>query len=140
MTTGAPISKRERQQMRRKHVFSVNGSSAFLDVVRTLLEDERYNITTTNFVPRTFEQIASLQPDLLIIDLVVRIQSGWDLLEALAHGAGTAAIPVIVCSTDQRLLGEAERLAAQGSERRYLLKPFDIEQLLALVHELIGEA
>ncbi len=140
MTAGMPISEPERQQMRRKHVFSVNGSSAFLDVVRTLLEDERYNITTTNFVPRTFEQIASLQPDLLIIDIVVGIQSGWELLEALARDAETAAIPVIVCSTDDRSLDEAERMAAMGSERRYLLKPFDIEQLLALVHELIGEA
>ena len=140
MTTGAPISEPERQQMGRKHIFSVNGSSVFLNLVRDLLEVERYNITTTNFVPRTFEQIASLQPDLVIIDIVVGIQSGWDLLEALARGAETAAIPVIVCSTEHRSLAEAERLAAQGSQRRYLLKPFDIEQLLALVHELIGEA
>ena len=140
MTTGAPIGEPERQQMRRKHVFSVNGSSVFLDLVRDLLEEERYNITTTNFVPRTFEQIASLQPDLIIVDVVVGIQSGWDLLDALAHGAETAAIPVLVCSTDQRLLAEAERLAVQGSEQRYLLKPFDIDQMLWLVHELIGKA
>jgi hypothetical protein len=43
-------------QMRRQHIFVVNGSVEFLDVVRELLQEERYNVTTTNFVPRTFHQ------------------------------------------------------------------------------------
>jgi hypothetical protein len=39
------------EQMRRQHIFVVNGSAEFLDVVRELLQDEHYNVTTTNFVP-----------------------------------------------------------------------------------------
>jgi CheY-like chemotaxis protein len=52
-------------QMRRQHIFVVNGSAAFLDVVRELLQDEQYNVTTTNFVPLTFKQIETAQPSLL---------------------------------------------------------------------------
>ena len=46
--------------------------------------------------------------DLIIVDLVVGIRSGWDLLEELQRFASTSGIPVIVTSTDQRLLDQIE--------------------------------
>ena len=52
----------ETTQMARQHIFAVNGSPDFLDLLRELLQDERYNVTTTNFVPATFAQIDALQP------------------------------------------------------------------------------
>ena len=73
----------ESQQMERKHIFVIDGSPEFLDLLREFLQDEQFNVTTTNYVPKTFDQIAVLQPDLLIVDLVVRAQAGWDLLERL---------------------------------------------------------
>jgi CheY-like chemotaxis protein len=104
------MTEAEREQMARKHIFVVNGSAEFLDIVRDLLQDEQYNVTTTNFMPRTFEQIHALRPELLIIDLVVGQQAGWDLLERLRNEAITRGIPVIVTSTDKRLLDRAVRI------------------------------
>lgn len=54
----------ETRQMGRKHVLAVNGDPPFLDLVRELLSDERYNVTTTNYVPKTFDVIVSLNPTL----------------------------------------------------------------------------
>ena len=53
------MEERQRQESR-KHIFVVNGTPAFLNLMRDLLQDERYNVTTTNFVPRSYEQIAAL--------------------------------------------------------------------------------
>jgi DNA-binding response OmpR family regulator len=130
----------ERRQMGRKHVFAVNGSPAFLDVVRELLQDEAYNVTTTNYVPRTFEQIAGLEPDLLVLDLAAGRQAGWSLLARLHAAAATRAIPVLVTSTDPHLLAQAEAAEAGLGGDRFLVKPFDLEVLLAAVRELIGGA
>ena len=127
-------------QMRRKHVFVVNGSVEFLDVVRELLQDERYNVTTTNFVPRTFHQIETANPSLLVVDLCHGEQAGWDLLVELRKEAATRRIPVVLVSTSQRLLERAEAEQALWGGDRYLLKPFDLETLLRLVRELIGPA
>ena len=63
--------------------FVVNGSDEFLDVVRELLQDENYNVTTTNFVPRTFHQIETARPSVLVVDLCHGEQAGWDLLTEL---------------------------------------------------------
>lgn len=134
------MSRAEQDQRERKHVFCVNGAAEFLDLLREILQEDRYNVTTTNFVPRTHDQIAALGPDLVIVDLVVGIRSGWDLLEELQRFASTRGIPVIVTSTDQRLLQQAEQEPARYGANRFLVKPFDIDALLALVRELIGVA
>ena len=130
----------EAAQMSRQHIFVVNGSPDFLDMVRELLQGEHYNVTTTNFVPNTFDQIAALDPDLLIIDLVVGLRAGPELVAHLAGEAATREIPVILVSTNWHLLDEAEGIAPVGSEYRYLVKPFDIGDLLQTIDELIGPA
>jgi two-component system, OmpR family, alkaline phosphatase synthesis response regulator PhoP len=130
----------ERRQMKRKHVFAVNGSPAFLNVVRELLQDERYNVTTTNYVPHTFDQIAALEPDLLLVDLATGRRAGWDLLERLHAAAATRGVPVLITSTDPHLLVEAEALAARYGGDRFMVKPFDLDVLLAAVQTLIGSA
>src|SRR6478735_10607371 len=98
----------ERTQMDRQHIFAVNGSPDFLDVVRELFQEEDYNVTTTNYVPRTFAQIMALDPSLLIIDLVVGQQAGWDLLEELGNEAATRGIPIVVLSTNPQMLARAQ--------------------------------
>ena len=130
----------ERRQMARKHVLAVNGDPQFLDFIRELLQEERYNVTTTNYVAQTHEIVRVLQPDLVIVDLVYGQQAGWDLLEDLAQAASTAGIPVLVTSTNPRLLAEAAADPARYGTTRELVKPFDIDILVAVVGELIGEA
>ena len=128
------------EQMQRQHIFVVNGSADFLDVVRELLQDEHYNVTTTNFVPRTFKQVETAQPSLLIVDLIHGEMAGWDLLTELRREAATRNIPVILVSTSNQLLerAEAERVIWGGD--RSLLKPFSLDSLLQAIQELIGPA
>ena len=130
----------ERRQMQRKHVFVVNGAAEFLDIVRVILEDERYNVTTTNFLPSSFEQIVALQPDLIIIDLVFGRTAGWELLERLHAEAATQEIPVLLTSTDPQLLDRARQQAERYGRNRSIAKPLDIDELLTAVDELIGSA
>ncbi len=123
-----------------KHVFVVNGSVMVLEFIRELLQAEHYNVTTTNYVPRTWDQIAALQPNLLMVDLVVGQDVGWELLEHLQQEANTRDIPVIVFSTDQALLEQAIEQKQHYGGQRFLAKPFDIQDLLTMVWELIGPA
>ena len=106
----------DRSQEQRKHIFAINGAPEFLNVIRDLFQDEGYNVTTTNFVPNSFEQIAALDPDALIVDIVVGQQAGWELLE--------------------RAREQAERYG----KNRCLIKPFSLEEILTHIREMIGEA
>jgi DNA-binding response OmpR family regulator len=108
--------------------------------MRDIFQDERYNVTTTNFVPRSFDQIAALDPDALIVDIVIGQQAGWELLEQLHEGVSTTGIPVLIVSTDPRLLEKAQEQAARFGTQHYLVKPFDLDAMLACIHEMIGTA
>ena len=134
------LESAETNQMDRQHIFVVNGASDFLDVVRELLEEEHYNITTTNFVPKTFDQIVTLDPSLLIIDLAVGVTAGWELLERVSHAAATRDVPVIIVSTSPRYLDKVRDDPAKFGNPRLIGKPFDLDELLGIVDELIGSA
>jgi DNA-binding response OmpR family regulator len=128
------------EQMQRQHIFVVNGSVELLDVVRELLQEERYNVTTTNFVPDTFQQIEAAHPSLLIVYLCLGEKAGWNLLTELRQEAAMRQLPVILVSTARQLLEQAEAEHAHWGGDRYLLKPFNLDDLLQMIQELIGSA
>jgi CheY-like chemotaxis protein len=130
----------DRSQEERKHILAINGSVDFLNIVRELFQEEAYNVTTTNFVPNSFEQIQALQPDALIVDVAVGQSAGWELLEQLHAAAATNDIPVLVLSTSPRLLERAQDQAARYGNHRYLDNPFDLDALLTNIRDMIGEA
>lgn len=123
-----------------RHIFVINGSPVFLDVMRDLLQDENYHVTTTNFAPRSFEQIAALQPSMLVVDLAIGQKAGWELLERLNADAITNEIPVLVVSTDPGILSRAEAQASRYGGSLFLNKPFSLDAVLDAVQELIGPA
>jgi twitching motility two-component system response regulator PilH len=130
----------DRTQEGRKHIFVINGAPEFLNLMRDIFQDARYNVTTTNFVPNSFDQIAALRPDALVVDIVVGQQAGWELLERLHEGVSTTGIPVLVVSTSSRLLDEAREQAARFGTHHYLVKPFNLDELMACIQEMIGAA
>lgn len=130
----------DRSQEGRKHIFAINGSVDFLSIVRELFQEEDYNVTTTNFVPNSFAQIEALQPDVLIVDVVVGQLAGWELLERLHAEAATTGIPVLVISTSPYLLDKVREQAERYGTHRYLGKPFDVDDMLLAIRELIGDA
>ena len=127
-------------QEEHQHIFAINTSPEFLNIVRELFQDEGYNVTTTNFAPNSFAQIEALQPNALIIDVAIGQDAGWQLLEQLSADADTAGIPVLVVSTDPGLLERAEEQAARYGSHRYLAKPFDLEAMLTHIQEMLSAA
>src|SRR5215211_7618007 len=74
-------------QERRKHVFAIDGSPELLNLIRDLFQEEGSNVTTTNYVPTSFDQIETAHPDAVIVDIVIGQDAGWELLEQLGADA-----------------------------------------------------
>lgn len=135
-----PMGDPERARMGRPHIFAVNGASDFLNLVREIFEGQEYNITTTNFVPATFDQIAALDPTVLLVDLAHGQRAGFELLEQLHAGARTHGIPVLVLSTGQANLDDVRANPDRYGGDAFLGKPFDLDDLLNAVEALINPA
>lgn len=127
-------------QARNKRVFVINESVEVLRLIRDLLQSEGYCVTIATVESLNWEDIPDLHPDLVMIDLVPGHQKGWDLLERLRQEVGTQRIPIIISSTDPRLVGRAQQYAERYGGERYIAKPFEIDELFQDVDDLIGTA
>jgi DNA-binding response OmpR family regulator len=121
-------------------IYVVNGSTDCLEVIHHLMRHPGYQVTTSNFIPRSFEAVEASQPSLLIIDLVLGEDAGWNLLVRLRHAVSTRNIPVLLVSTTATLLHGAQDRNRIFHNDQYLLKPFDIDDLLLTIEDMIGKA
>lgn len=117
----------------RRHILVVNDTQEILDLFCIILEEAGYRVTPIGFAIEDLRRITDVAPDLVILDLVFdREYVGWQTLQKMKMTRETAAIPVIVCTAEVR---KAQEIQGYLAEKRVglLLKPFDIDELLAMV-------
>jgi DNA-binding response OmpR family regulator len=124
------------------HVHVINDTPEILDVFRMMLEDEGYRATTDRFTTELGPKVAhirELQPDLLILDLIVNGEAaGWQLLQLLKMDRATRAIPIIICTAAVRTVDELHsHLDAMGI--KVILKPFDVDHLINVIKCVIED-
>jgi DNA-binding response OmpR family regulator len=118
-------------------ILVVNDTQEILELFRTLLEEEGYEVILSGFPIQQVSDFELIKPDLIILDLVFGDQkSGWQILQMLKMQRSTASIPVIVCTAALAMVREQEGyLVSQGVH--VVFKPFDIDHLMANVKQLL---
>jgi len=120
----------------RPHIMLFDSSQLIRQLMDALLTEEHDRVTVSTFLPTAFEQIAAVQPALLIIDLAFHQRVGWELLEQLARDALTRNIPVLMTSTDASLLERAEANQVRYGGQSWIAKPFELEVIMDEVRRL----
>jgi CheY-like chemotaxis protein len=120
----------------------VNDNPDFLELVRDILEDDRYDTTTIDADrDDALDAIRASRPDLLMIDLRMGTQElhGWDIAQRVRREPGLAGLPILVCSADVRALEAVADDLAATRHFATLTKPFHIEALTAAIDGLLAE-
>lgn len=117
-----------------------------------IAEDEEHIARLIEFKLRKDGWIAQIAPDggqassllktedwdLLVLDIMMPVKDGWQVLRELRASAKNAAIPVLMLTAK----GRTERLLAQDpawGRFELLAKPFDPGTLSAHIRALLGE-
>ncbi len=126
-----------------KQILIIDDQNQLLSLMRRILEDENYQVHILQNGNDAYTQMKALLPDLLILDLKLGGISGKDVLKQLKEDAVTAEIPVIVYTA---AVLEADEVAKDIEidpvlyQKVYLIrKPFDLDDLLALVEQVVNE-
>lgn len=105
-----------------------------------MLEDEGHEVISyMQPSPDVPEHLRINHADLVIVDARLNNSvSGWDIISALKSNHETVSLPIIVCSgaTDQI---EAHRQQLESYGIPALIKPFDLDELDALVGKLLKQ-
>ena len=82
-----------------------------------------------------FEKAKELQPGVIILDIMMPLMDGWEVLEKLKGDTATRGIPVIIL-TVKSSQDDVSRAMDMGADR-FMMKPFDPSDLVSLVEEIM---
>jgi two-component system, cell cycle sensor histidine kinase and response regulator CckA len=118
-------------------ILFVDDEPSLCSYCERLLKSKGYLVTTTTDSGQALEWVR-LQPglfDLVITDQTMPGLTGIELAREVL--AVNPAIPIIMCTGHSDVVSETDALA--GGVKRYVYKPFQKEQLLLTIREVMGE-
>jgi CheY-like chemotaxis protein len=122
----------------RPHILVCDDDAALRDLFREVLADEGYQVTVESSLCEHVDDVVALAPDLIVLDLIFNGHlSGIDFLRRLKTTPATQTIPVLTCTAAVVLDDETQRQVTAW-ECRSLLKPFDLDALIAAVRDCLG--
>jgi DNA-binding NtrC family response regulator len=119
------------------NILLVDDEPGMLRYIRTLLEVDDYKVETANTGEEALERVQKgLQPDLVLLDLLMPGIDGLQTLEQLRQAKPGLKVVMLSCVNDTRKVVQAMRLGAHD----YLTKPFQKAELDAVIDQCIGSA
>lgn len=85
---------------------------------------------------RGLELAKTEHPDLILLDVMMPVMTGYDVLDRLKADEQTAGIPVIMLSAKSQK-AEVEEGLRRGADE-YVRKPFTPKDLVSQVEDLLG--
>lgn len=119
-----------------KRLLVVDDEAKLLRAVAVTLREEGYEVTTARSGAEALVSINAGVPDLIISDIRMPGMDGYKLARALRSNPRTELIPVIFLTAKGERKDRLQGLRA-GVDA-YLVKPFDPEELLAVVSNILG--
>ena len=103
---------------------------------RVNLEAEGMEVVEAGDGPTGLELARSVQPDVVLLDVMMPGLDGWGVAEALLEDDRTAEIPIIFLTARAEFRDRARGLDIGGVD--YITKPFNPVELAPLVRALLG--
>lgn len=117
-------------------VLVVDDSLTDRRVTTTYLEQAGLTVLDVESAEEAIEKLPQYQPNLIVLDVVMGGQSGFELCRALKANLATKTIPVILCSSKST---EADKMWGDvvGADA-YIAKPVNRDELINKVQQLIA--
>lgn len=116
-----------------RHVLVVDDDRTLQQVIRWALEDEGLLVETAGTGSQAVERATRRRPALLVLDYGLPELDGAGVAAAL-RGAHDVPVPILLITADGRSAEKARRVGALD----YLQKPFEVDDLVAIVRRLLG--
>ena len=120
-----------------KKILIMDDDPNIADLLTEALADEGYETYMQTQSLRFYDAIREHQPDLILLDLMMPYLDGRDELKLMAMGTEHPT-PVIIVTAFLGA-GNEEKAFRDAGVVEIVYKPFDLEKLVALVKQTIGE-
>ena len=117
-----------------KKILIVDDSKTELMFKTDLLTKSGFAVKTAENAEDAFRRLAEEKPDLILMDVVMPGQNGFQLTRAITRDPLYADVPIIMCTSKNQ---ETDRVwgMRQGA-KDYITKPVDADDLMSKIKSL----
>ncbi|MGK7934327.1 MAG: response regulator transcription factor [Xenococcaceae cyanobacterium] len=116
-------------------VMIVEDSMTDMELFTLYLQKEGLSVMSATSGEDAQRKLEQHRPDLIVLDVILPGQSGFQLCRKLKSNPQTKAIPIILCSTKNTEVDK--QWGKMGGADAYITKPVDKDKLLNTIRQFI---
>lgn len=121
--------------MGEKQILVVDDEPKIIRVVEAYLQRDGHRVLTAADGRAALDIARRASPDLIVLDLMLPVVSGWDVCRQLQREAETARIPIIMLTARDDVADRIVGLELGADD--YVIKPFEPKELVARIHAVL---
>ena len=124
-------------QTAKTRIMIIDDEPKIRQFLKEALELREYEVLTAASGPDALEQLKSQRVHLILLDLIMPVMDGYEVYHLLKENPDTKEVPVIIVTAK----GERKdrQLGMDDAPYNYVAKPFQLEDLLAKVREVLQQ-
>ena len=120
--------------MSKKTIMIVDDEPIINKVIEDIFKPEGYNVIKATNGPEALEKLKKIQPDLILLDIMMPGMDGWDVCEKIKGNKKTENIPIVFLTAKTDPIS---RGMGSLASKDYITKPFDYKNLILRVKNII---
>jgi len=119
-------------------ILVVDDEESILELLDDILTDDGFDVISAKNGATALAQIYRERPDVVLLDLMMPLVSGYQVLRELRAEPTTERLPVILLTAVSP--GVAEQVAVELGANHYVSKPCKVDYLQAIIKVALREA
>ncbi len=119
-----------------QNILLVDDSKTELHHLSEMLTKRGYNVRTAENGEEAMKRLGEEVPDLILMDVVMPGQNGFQLTRAITRDPKFAHVPVIMCTSKNQETDKVWGMRQGASD--YVVKPVKSDELIAKIKALEG--
>jgi DNA-binding response OmpR family regulator len=116
-------------------ILSIEDDAQMRGLIQLIFERQGHRVIGAKKGDFGLEFLHSLQPDVLLLDLMLPDIDGWEIYRQMKEDKELSKIPVIIVSAKSEAQDAAAGLRVVGNDR-FVEKPFEVQNLINVVNEV----
>jgi CheY-like chemotaxis protein len=119
-------------------ILVVDDEPEILVLTKIMLKKEGHEVVVAKDSAECFKRLKNLTPDLILMDVMMPGDDGWEVCRKIKEDEKTSNIPVAMF-TVRTSEDSIEKSFKYAHADAHINKPFDREKLIEMVRSLLGE-
>ncbi len=118
-----------------RKILVIDDDPVTVKLAEARLQANGYTVLTSTDAPNGLEKAMTLKPDLIILDVMMPIVNGYNFCRLLKSQHEHKGIPIVLLTS--RSDEDDKKIGREVGADAYITKPFNIDELLNTIKELV---